>query len=246
MLANETNAQPPPPQPPKGAGATDKSGAHGHGGHPWALVIGAIGVVFGDIGTSPLYAMKECFSPENPHHIAATPENVLGVLSLVFWSLTMVIVVKYLTFIMRADNDGAGGILALLSLIPQKKGKAGPAAGPGFLLMLALFGTALLYGDGVITPAISVLSAIEGLEVATSAAKPAVLPLTIAIILALFVVQRWGTAGIGRVFGPTTLIWFAVIALLGAHQIAQSPDVLLAIDPRHAIHFFIANGLHGF
>src|SRR4051812_38686901 len=176
MLANETNAQPPPPQPPKGAGATDKSGAHGHGGHPWALVIGAIGVVFGDIGTSPLYAIKECFSPENPHHIAANAANVLGVLSLVFWSLTMVIVVKYLTFIMRADNNGAGGILALLSLIKPRKGKQGP----GFLLMLALFGTALLYGDGVITPAISVLSAIEGLEVATSAAKPVVLPLTIA------------------------------------------------------------------
>jgi len=206
------------------------------------LVVGAIGVVFGDIGTSPLYAIKECFSPENPHHIAASPANVLGVLSLVFWSLTMVIVVKYLTFIMRADNNGAGGILALLSLIPQRK----DSAGPGFLLMLALFGTALLYGDGVITPAISVLSAIEGLEVATSAAKPVVLPLTIAIILALFIVQRWGTAGIGRVFGPTTLIWFAIISVLGARQILASPDVLLAIDPRHAIHFFTRNGGHGF
>jgi KUP system potassium uptake protein len=254
MLANETDAQPPPP-PRKGAGAPapppaapasqlppDKSGAHGHAAHPWALVVGAIGVVFGDIGTSPLYALKECFSPENPHHIAATPDNVLGVLSLVFWSLTMVIVVKYLTFIMRADNNGAGGILALLSLIPQRKDKGGP----GILLMLALFGTALLYGDGVITPAISVLSAIEGLEVATSAAKPVVLPLTIAIILALFIVQRWGTAGIGRVFGPTTLTWFAIISTLGARQILVSPDVLLAIDPRHAIHFFAANGGHGF
>ena len=207
-------------------------------------MIGAIGVVFGDIGTSPLYAMKECFSPENPHHIAASPANVLGVLSLVFWSLTMVIVVKYLTFIMRADNNGAGGILALLSLIPQNKDK--DKAGPGFLLMLALFGTALLYGDGVITPAISVLSAIEGLEVATSAAKPVVLPLTFMIIVALFVVQRWGTAGIGRVFGPTTLIWFAIIAALGARQVFASPEVLLAIDPRHAFQFFAANGGHGF
>jgi KUP system potassium uptake protein len=206
------------------------------------LMIGAIGVVFGDIGTSPLYAIKECFSPENPHHIAANPANVLGVLSLVFWSLTMVIVVKYLTFIMRADNNGAGGILALLSLVPQRKEKAGP----GFLLMLALFGTALLYGDGVITPAISVLSAIEGIEVATSAAKPVVLPLTIGIIVALFVVQRWGTGGIGKVFGPTTLIWFAIISTLGARQIVASPDVLFAIDPRHAIHFFVENGGKGF
>ena len=216
--------------------------AHVHAANKWALTIGAIGVVFGDIGTSPLYAIKECFSPDNPHHIAPDPANVLGVLSLVFWSLTMVIVVKYLSFIMRADNDGAGGILALLSLVPAKKGKGGP----GFLLMLALFGTALLYGDGVITPAISVLSAIEGIEVATSAAKPVVLPLTIGIIVALFVVQRWGTGGIGKVFGPTTLVWFAVISVLGAHQIAMSPDVLLAIDPRHAVHFFVQNGGHGF
>ena len=251
MLANETEPQTPPSSPPAGAALpppspppgdkADKTGGHHHA-NPWALAIGAIGVVFGDIGTSPLYAIKECFSPENPHHIGASPANVLGVLSLVFWSLTMVIVVKYLTFIMRADNNGAGGILALLSLIPQRK----DGKGPGFLLMLALFGTALLYGDGVITPAISVLSAIEGLEVATSAAKPVVLPLTIAIILALFIVQRWGTAGIGRVFGPTTLVWFVIISALGLRQIVASPDVLLAIDPRHAIRFFGDNGSHGF
>ena len=251
MLDKEPEAQPPQPSPPEGAAPppppkaeaekADKTGSHHHA-NPWTLVIGAIGVVFGDIGTSPLYAIKECFSPENPHHIGASPANVLGVLSLVFWSLTMVIVVKYLTFIMRADNNGAGGILALLSLIPQRK----DGKGPGFLLMLALFGTALLYGDGVITPAISVLSAIEGLEVATSAAKPVVLPLTIAIILALFIVQRWGTAGIGRVFGPTTLVWFAIISALGLRQILASPDVLFAIDPRHAIRFFGENGSHGF
>jgi KUP system potassium uptake protein len=207
-----------------------------------ALVVGAIGVVFGDIGTSPLYALKECFSPENPHHVAATQGNVLGILSLVFWALTMVIVVKYLMFIMRADNAGAGGILALLALVPQKaKGVA-----PGGLLMIALFGTALLYGDGVITPAISVLSAIEGLEVATSAAKPAVLPLTVAVLVALFLVQKWGTGGIGKVFGPVTLVWFAIIAALGARQLVQSPAVLLAIDPRHAVSFFAENRGHGF
>jgi KUP system potassium uptake protein len=262
MPANAPEAHPPHPpsggDPPATTAAVKPGSASGEGGsgpsseppshvgahtaNRGALIVGAIGVVFGDIGTSPLYAIKECFSPENPHHIGADPANVLGVLSLVFWSLTMVIVVKYLSFIMRADNDGAGGILALLSLIPQRKDKSSP----GFLLMLALFGTALLYGDGVITPAISVLSAIEGIEVATSAAKPVVLPLTIGIIVALFIVQRWGTGGIGKVFGPTTLIWFAIISALGARQIVASPDVLFAVDPRHAFHFFVQNGGHGF
>ena len=215
------------------------------GAHPasrWALMLGAIGVVYGDIGTSPLYALKECFSPASPHHVPATPANVLGVLSLVFWSLTMVIVVKYLTFIMRADNQGAGGILALLSLVPAKA----EGASRGLLLMMALFGTALLYGDGVITPAISVLSAIEGLEIATAALKPAVLPLTAVVLLALFLVQKRGTAGIGKVFGPVTLVWFVTIALLGAHQILLDPRVLLAVDPRHGATFFIENGGKGF
>jgi KUP system potassium uptake protein len=204
-------------------------------------MVGAIGIVYGDIGTSPLYALKECFSPENPHHVAVTTANVLGVLSLVFWSLTMVIVVKYLTFIMRADNDGAGGILALLALVPR-----GLRQGRSIVLLLALFGTALLYGDGVITPAISVLSAIEGLEVATESFKPVVVPLTILVLVALFAVQRRGTAGIGRVFGPLTLVWFATIAALGARQIAVRPDVLMALDPRHAVAFFAANRTHGF
>ena len=213
-----------------------------HGASRKALVVGAIGVVFGDIGTSPLYALKECFSPANPHHVEATHANVLGILSLVFWALVMVVVVKYLTFIMRADNEGAGGILALLALVPQTAGKARP----GLLIMIALFGTALLYGDGVITPAISVLSAIEGLEVATTAAKPAVLPLTIGVLVALFLVQKWGTGGIGKVFGPTTLLWLAVISLLGARQLVSNPAVLLAVDPRHALHFFVENRGHGF
>ena len=205
--------------------------------------MGAIGVVFGDIGTSPLYALKECFSAENPHHIAASPANVLGILSLVFWALTIVIAIKYLTFIMRADNNGAGGILALLALVPVDKKREGS---PSPLVMLALFGTALLYGDGVITPAISVLSAIEGVEVATSAAKPVVLPLTIGVLVALFLVQKWGTGGIGKVFGPTTLVWFFVIAVLGGRELVHSPEVLRAIDPRYAVSFFAANGGHGF
>ncbi len=204
-------------------------------------MIGAVGVVYGDIGTSPLYALKECFSPTSPHHVAVTTGNVLGVLSLVFWSLTMVIVVKYLAFIMRADNAGAGGILALLALVPERLRE-----GRAIVTMLALFGTALLYGDGVITPAISVLSAIEGLEVATEALKPVVVPLTIAVLVGLFAVQSRGTGGIGRVFGPVTLVWFATIAVLGARQLVARPDVLWAIDPRHAVSFFIANRGHGF
>ncbi|HSO37729.1 MAG TPA: potassium transporter Kup [Labilithrix sp.] len=225
--------------------ATPSSATSPHHGHPKgvALLVGAIGVVFGDIGTSPLYALKECFSAENPHHIAASPANVLGILSLVFWALTIVIAIKYLTFIMRADNNGAGGILALLALVPVDKKREGS---PSPLVMLALFGTALLYGDGVITPAISVLSAIEGVEVATSAAKPVVLPLTIGVLVALFLVQKWGTGGIGKVFGPTTLVWFFVIAVLGGRELVHSPEVLRAIDPRYAVSFFAANGGHGF
>lgn len=222
--------------------AAPATGVDPHSASRWALMLGAIGVVYGDIGTSPLYAIKECFSPESPHHVKITPENILGVLSLVFWSLTMVIVVKYLTFIMKADNRGAGGILALLALVPAKA----EGAGRGFLLMMALFGTALLYGDGVITPAISVLSAMEGLEIATASMKPLVLPLTALVLLALFLVQSRGTGGIGKIFGPVTLVWFFTIAVLGIRQIIANPHILLAIDPRHGATFFIENGAHGF
>jgi KUP system potassium uptake protein len=204
-------------------------------------MLGALGVVYGDIGTSPLYAFKECFSPENPHAIAVTTANVLGVLSLVFWSLTMVIVVKYLTFIMRADNEGAGGILALVALVPRSLRQ-----GRSLVLLLALFGTALLYGDGVITPAISVLSAIEGLEVATVALKPVVVPLTMVVLVLLFAIQQRGTAGIGKVFGPLTLVWFATLAALGGKQLLHHPEVLLAVDPRNAVDFFLIEKKAGF
>jgi KUP system potassium uptake protein len=221
--------------------------AASHGGHggsgKWALVLGALGIVFGDIGTSPLYAIKECFSPENPHRVEPTEANVLGILSLVFWSLAMVVTVKYLTFIMRADNEGSGGILALLALLPPKLERE---AGGGFLVLLVLFGAALLYGDGVITPAISVLSAVEGLSVATTSLKPVVLPLTLAILLGLFLVQHRGTAGVGKVFGPVMLLWFALIALLGVHQIVEYPAVLRAVSPVYAVEFFLHNGKLGF
>jgi KUP system potassium uptake protein len=202
----------------------------------------ATGVVFGDIGTSPLYAIKECVDPE--HGVAATQANLFGVLSLVFWSLTMVVTVKYLTFIMRADNHGEGGILALLALVPPKT-KPGSAR-IGWMAALVIFGAALLYGDGVITPAISVLSAVEGLGVATSRLTPAIVPLTIVILVALFAVQRRGTARIGGVFGPIMVVWFSVIALLGVVQIARYPAVLQAVHPIHAVRFFFAQGRMAF
>ncbi|MEZ4298456.1 MAG: potassium transporter Kup [Polyangiaceae bacterium] len=222
--------------------AHSKEGSsHGHGNR-WALMLGAIGVVYGDIGTSPLYAIKECFSPESPHHIEMSRGNIFGVLSLIFWSITMVVSFKYLTFITRADNEGKGGILALLALVPDEENRRGMV----FLVLLVLFGAALLTGEGVITPAISVLSAMEGLEVATKTLKPAILPLTCVVLVGLFVVQKRGTGGIGKVFGPVTLLWFITIAALGTRQILGHPEVLQAIHPRYAVEFFLHNGKHGF
>jgi KUP system potassium uptake protein len=214
------------------------------GGHPppqrlSRVALAALGVVYGDIGTSPLYAIRECFGA--PHGVAVTPDNVLGILSLVFWSLTLVVAVKYLSVVMRADNHGEGGILALFALALP----AGRAL-PGGAVLAGLFGAALLFGEGVITPAISVLSAVEGLEVATHALAPAVIPLTVGILVALFVVQRFGTGGIGSVFGPAILVWFLAIAAAGLPAIARTPGVLAALGPHHAIGFFAASGAHGF
>ncbi|MCY1056359.1 potassium transporter Kup [Nannocystis sp. SCPEA4] len=202
----------------------------------------ALGVVFGDIGTSPLYALKECVQPA--HGVAATPDNVLGILSLVFWALILVVTVKYLTFILRADNGGEGGILALLALVPERLRAVGSPR-LGWAAALGLFGAALLYGDGVITPAISVLSAVEGLAVATEALAHAVLPVTCVVLLALFAVQRGGTAGVGRVFGPIMVTWFVAIGGLGTYHLARNPVVLGAVSPAHAIRFFHDHGLHG-
>ncbi|MCC6554006.1 MAG: potassium transporter Kup [Polyangiaceae bacterium] len=219
------------------------SAGSGHAqGSRWKLMLGTLGVVYGDIGTSPLYAMKECFSPESPHHVDPSRANVLGILSLIFWSLTLVVSFKYLTFIMRADNEGKGGILALLALLPQK----GLGVAQGALVLLVLFGASLLSGEGVITPAISVLSAVEGLEVATSTLKPIVLPLTCGILIGLFAIQKRGTGGLGVLFGPLTLLWFLTIAALGIGQIVRHPGVLAAVDPRYAVGFFVENGAHGF
>jgi KUP system potassium uptake protein len=206
------------------------------------LSLAALGVVYGDIGTSVLYAMRECFS--GPHSIALTSVNVMGVLSLVFWSLILVISGKYLIFVLRADNHGEGGILALTALatpikILSKTERKG-------LVLLGIFGATLLYGDGMITPAISVLSAIEGLKIATPVFEPFVIPLTVIILFGLFMLQSRGTAGVGKIFGPVTFVWFAVIALLGLIQIFKYPYVLSAINPAHAIRFFSENGWHGY
>jgi KUP system potassium uptake protein len=206
------------------------------------LAFVALGVVFGDIGTSPLYALRECFHGE--FGIAATPENLLGVLSLMFWSLILVVTVKYLLFILRADNRGEGGEIALMSLI----GRGGLAKwGPRWVLVaMGLFATSLLYGDGMITPAISVLSAIEGLEVITPALDPYVLPVTMLVLAALFLFQRHGTEGVGALFGPVILIWFCVIGALGLAEIVREPHVLWAVNPWHGASFLLRNQMHGF
>lgn len=202
-----------------------------------------MGVVFGDIGTSPLYALRECFS--GPHGIAPASANILGVLSLIFWSLLLVISVKYLLFVLRADNRGEGGILALMSLIiPVLPATA--SVQRYLMIAMGLFGAALLYGDGMITPAITVLSAVEGMEVATPAFTPYILPATVFILILLFLVQRKGTAGVGAVFGPVMLVWFVVLAALGLYQTVQAPQVLAAVNPWHGVSFFMRNGIHGF
>jgi len=208
-----------------------------------ALSLAALGVVYGDIGTSPLYAIKEVFGGAH-HPVPITPDNVLGILSLIFWSLMIVVSLKYVTFITRADNRGEGGIMALMALALR------PTA-PGstrrrLIVILGLFGAALFYGDGVITPAISVLSAVEGLEVATPAFAPYVLPISLLILVALFGVQRHGTAAMGNFFGPIMVLWFMTLGVLGVVSIAESPEVLRALGPWHAVHFFAEHPLLGF
>lgn len=208
------------------------------------LTIGALGVVYGDIGTSPLYAIKESFHPA--HGIELSAPNILGILSLVFWSLTFVVTVKYLVFILRADNRGEGGIMALLGLvIPLLKGREERTKSRA-IIFLGLFGAALLYGDGVITPAISVLSAVEGLQVATPAFQPVVIPITIGILVALFASQRRGTGQLGAIFGRTTFLWFLTLIATGLPWIFRQPSILRALNPLYAVEFFTTNGSHSF
>jgi len=206
------------------------------------LTVAAIGVVFGDIGTSPLYAMREAFNGSHP--VAANHDNVLGVLSLISWSLIIVVTLKYVVFMMRADNRGEGGIMALLALVLRSTTRN--TRGRWILMSLGLFGAALFYGDGVITPAISVLSAVEGLEVATPALTPFVIPITILVLIGLFLFQQKGTEMVGALFGPVTMVWFAVLALLGVINIVKYPDVLAAFSPAYAVNFFAENSTGGF
>ncbi len=207
------------------------------------MALGALGVVYGDIGTSPLYAVRESFRDE--HGIPVTTDNILGILSLIFWALILIISIKYLVFVLRADNQGEGGILALTALVRPERG-AVPYSRRWLLIMLGLFGTALLYGDGMITPALSVLSAVEGLEVATPLFQPYIVPITIAILVALFMFQSRGTERVGKVFGPATLIWFLTLAALGLRWVIRQPIVFTAFNPLYGFRFFAHNGWRGF
>ncbi len=200
------------------------------------LVIGAIGVVYGDIGTSPLYTLRQCFT--GTHQLSLAPENVFGILSIIFWSLVIVVTLKYVTLIMRADNRGEGGILALTALVSS--GLARETRRRWWLVGLGILGAAMFYGDGMITPAISVLGAVEGLEVVAPALHPFVVPITLVIVVALFAIQRRGTASVGILFGPVMALWFSVLAVLGMLEIARNPDVLGAINPARALSFIAA------
>ena len=226
----------------RGSDSGSQSEDHGEGQSLPFLCLAALGIVYGDIGTSPIYALREAFFAHGG--IGVAPKNIFGVLSLLFWSLIIVISIKYLAVVMRASNNGEGGIIALVALLnPWKTEKKSRRY---LLMLLGLFGAALLYGDGTITPAISVLSAIEGLEVATPAFKPYVVPITIAILIGLFLIQKRGTAAVGSLFGPVMLTWFVVLGLLGINGIIQHPGVFAALNPVHAFGFFQSNGMAGF
>src|SRR5271168_1907546 len=209
-----------------------------HAGSPWFLALTALGVVFGDIGTSPLYAFQVALTGLG--HPAPTAAEVLGLVSLILWALMVMVSLKYVVFVLRADNDGEGGILALLSLVASDQIAKG--ARLSVLVLLGVIGASLLYGDGVITPAISVLSAMEGLKLAAPSLGPVVVPVTMMILIGLFVIQRRGTETIGRLFGPVMVLWFAVIGLLGAMNIWTAPEIVAAISPHYAIFYLVHAG----
>ncbi|HYI05206.1 MAG TPA: KUP/HAK/KT family potassium transporter, partial [Reyranella sp.] len=227
-------------------GMSTHSGSTPQGGRSSlvGLTVAAIGVVYGDIGTSPLYTIRECFF--GAHSVPLTHDNVLGVLSLILYSLILVVSIKYIAIVMRADNQGEGGILALTALLPARNGAGSAAFGRPTLILLGIFGAALLYGDGMITPAITVLGAVEGLSIITPLFNPYVLPVSVAIIVGIFVIQQYGTASVGRLFGPVMIVWFVTLAGLGLVWVVREPAVLGALDPRHAIGYFARNGWHGF
>lgn len=205
------------------------------------LTLTAMGVVYGDIGTSPLYAMRECFT--GPHGVILTPDNILGILSTILWSLLLIISFKYIYLVMRADNKGEGGVLALMALVHKARSKKSRVP---IFVYFGLFGAALLYGDGMITPAISVLGAVEGLEKAAPTLHPYIIPITLVILVGLFSVQRFGTAKIGSLFGPIIVVWFLVLGILGILPILERTEVFSAINPLYALEFFFRNGWRGF
>ena len=244
--------RPAPPQTPLPRGATarrrirrfhERHAETPHGRRLRRLALAALGVVFGDIGTSPLYALKECFSPA--YGLAPTPDAVLGVLSLIVWALILVVSVKYVAFVLELDNRGEGGTLALLALILQSHRGPGAAGRRTVFVLLALFGTALLYGEGIITPAISVLGAVEGLEIAAPGLHGWIVPIAVVILGALFLFQHRGTAGVGAVFGPAMAVWFVTIGALGAAELVRDPRVLVALNPAYAVGFFLDHGVAG-
>ena len=218
------------------------SDTHAHNASFKGLALGALGVVFGDIGTSPLYTLKECLHAAGKHN--ATEADLYGVLSLIFWSLTLVITVKYLTFILRADNKGEGGIFALLALVPEELRGAKPGR-IAAVALLAVMGASLLYGDGIITPAISVLGAVEGLAIADPRFGSAIVPISCAILIGLFSIQSRGTGTVGKLFGPVMIVWFATLGGLGAYHISHNPEILTAASPHHAYRYFAHHGFGG-
>ncbi len=221
--------------------STDQHHTHGREAALWKLAVGAIGIVFGDIGTSPLYAFKETFAGHHP--LALDQEHIMGVISLMFWSMMAVVTLKYVSIIMRADNKGEGGSLALLALINRSSGQKRWTAG---IVILGVFATALFYGDSMITPAVSVLSAVEGIAVAAPTFSNWILPIAVAILVALFSIQRTGTARVGAMFGPIMLGYFATIATLGTLSVIKTPEVLWALLPTYAVHFFVIDGFAAF
>lgn len=245
-LEAEPETNPPPLPAPQSQATTAAGPEHQHhrsgAGYTATMALAALGVVYGDIGTSPLYAVRE--SLHQGHGVMVSGANVTGVISLIFWSLVMVICIKYLFMVLRADHHGEGGILALTALVGGTS--AGGSRKLALLTTVGLFGTALLFGDGMITPAISVLSAVEGLEFILPQSKPYIIPITILILGALFGMQSRGTATVGRIFGPMVLIWFATLTGLGLYEVVQEPSILGALSPHHGFTFFLRNGWHGF
>ncbi len=220
--------------------ATDTTVAPTRSPAQMALLVGALGVVFGDIGTSPIYTVQTIFNPDDPHPVPATEDSVYGVISLIFWSVTIIVTIKYVLLVMRADNDGEGGILALITLI-RRRGVRGGRRTKLALAALGIFGASLFFGDSMITPAISVLSAVEGLKVVQPSLEDLIVPITAVIIVILFASQRIGSAKVGSLFGPVMIVWFVAIAACGVNGIAGDPQILKALLPTYAVGFLVGH-----